>query len=77
MSTAIEVSGVTKSFQGHQALKGVSMEIPRGEIYGLLGPNGAGKTTLIRMLAGITAPDEGRVSFFREPLARHHHLRVG
>ena len=77
MSSAIHVEGVSKTFRGHQALKGVSLEIPQGGVFGLLGPNGAGKTTLIRMLAGITAPDEGRIAFFGEPLERRHQRRVG
>lgn len=77
MSEAVRVESVTKSFQGHQALKGVSVTIPKGGVYGLLGPNGAGKTTLIRMLAGITAPDSGRISFFGQPLQAAHQERVG
>lgn len=77
MSSVIQVEGVSKTYRGHRALKGVSLEIPQGGVFGLLGPNGAGKTTLIRMLAGITAPDEGRIAFFGEPLERHHQMRVG
>ena len=59
----ISVSNVTKRFGAHIALDNVSLEIPKGKIFGLLGPNGAGKTTLIRMLTGITAPDEGTIEF--------------
>ena len=52
---------IVKRYGAHTALKGVSMEVPAGEIFGLLGPNGAGKTTLIRIITRITGPDEGRV----------------
>lgn len=55
------VDHVQKSFGALRAVRGVSFEIPRGQVVGLLGPNGAGKTTTIRMITGFTPPDEGRV----------------
>ena len=61
---ALEVRGVRKSyglFQRKEALRGVSLKVVRGECYGLAGQNGAGKTTLIRLLLGLTQPDEGEV----------------
>jgi ABC-2 type transport system ATP-binding protein len=57
---AIEVEGLTKSFDGRQVVRGVSMRVMRGTIYGFLGPNGSGKTTTIRMLCGLLTPDAGR-----------------
>ena len=57
----IEAKNISKSYQGKQALNNVSINIPRGAIYGLLGPNGAGKTTFIRILTQITAPDSGEI----------------
>ncbi|MHB9054824.1 MAG: ABC transporter ATP-binding protein [Paludibacteraceae bacterium] len=57
----LEVKDVVKQYSGHRALDGVSMNIPKGTVYGLLGPNGAGKTTLIRIINCITAPDSGDV----------------
>ena len=54
---------ITKRFTNHTALDDVSIEVPRGKVYGLLGPNGAGKTTLIRIINHITAPDQGIVTF--------------
>jgi ABC-2 type transport system ATP-binding protein len=57
---AIKVEGLTKSFDGRKVVRGLSMEVKRGEIYGFLGPNGSGKTTTIRMLCGLLTPDEGR-----------------
>ena len=59
----LSVRGVTKRYAQHTALDNVSLEVPRGKVFGLLGPNGAGKTTLIRILNRITAPDAGEVVF--------------
>lgn len=59
----IAVEHVTKEFATKRALDDISLEIPKGSIYGLLGPNGAGKSTLIRIINRITAPDKGRVLF--------------
>jgi ABC-2 type transport system ATP-binding protein len=56
---AIDVQGLTKSFDGRQVVRDLSMRVKRGEIYGFLGPNGSGKTTTIRMLCGLLTPDEG------------------
>jgi ABC-2 type transport system ATP-binding protein len=57
----VEVADVAKSFGGVQALRGVSLRVHAGEVYGLLGPNGSGKTTLIRSLLGMVKPDSGSV----------------
>ena len=59
----LRVVDVTKRFANHTALDGVSIDVPRGKIFGLLGPNGAGKTTLIRIINHITLPDSGEVIF--------------
>ena len=62
MATALSITGLTKTYaSGLQALKGVDLEIERGEIFALLGPNGAGKTTLINIVCGIVTPTAGRV----------------
>src|SRR6056297_508125 len=68
---------VIKDFQGHRALDNVSINVPKGSIFGLLGPNGAGKTTLIRIINQITAPDTGAVTFDGKPLNRHDIYRIG
>jgi ABC-2 type transport system ATP-binding protein len=57
---AIDVEGLTKSFDGRKVVRDLSLRVKRGEIYGFLGPNGSGKTTTIRMLCGLLTPDEGR-----------------
>ena len=73
----LRVEHVSKHYSGHTALDDVSLDIPRGSVYGLLGPNGAGKTTLIRIVNRITAPDEGRVLFDGRPLASADVQRIG
>ena len=73
----LRVEHVSKHYSGHTALDDVSLDIPRGSVYGLLGPNGAGKTTLIRIINRITAPDEGRVLFDGRPLASADVQRIG
>lgn len=62
----LELSGLRRAFGATQALRGVSLAVHRGEVYGLVGPDGAGKTTAIRMLAGLMRPDEGRVRVLGE-----------
>lgn len=57
----LEARNVIKQYANHRALNDVSIQVPKGKIYGLLGPNGAGKTTLIRIINRITAPDSGEV----------------
>ncbi len=60
MESIISVKGLTKTYaSGYQALRNVSLEIRRGEIFALLGPNGAGKTTLINIICGIVNPGSG------------------
>ncbi len=56
---AIEVRGLTKSFDGREVVHDFSLGVERGQIYGFLGPNGSGKTTTIRMLCGLLTPDAG------------------
>ncbi len=56
---AIDVKGLTKSFDGRVVVRNLSMQVKRGSIYGFLGPNGSGKTTTIRMLCGLLTPDSG------------------
>lgn len=64
----IQVSDVSKSFQGLRALDSVSMHVPKGSIYGLVGPNGAGKSTVIRHITGVYRPDSGSILIDGEPV---------
>ena len=57
--SAVDISGLTKSFAGRVVVDHVTLRIERGEIVGFLGPNGSGKTTTIRMICGLLTPDAG------------------
>jgi branched-chain amino acid transport system ATP-binding protein len=59
MSNVLVAAQLAKSFGGLQALKNVSLQIPKGSIYGVIGPNGAGKTTLFNVLTGLYQADSG------------------
>ena len=61
MSTLLEVSGVTVSFDGFRAINNLSFQIGEPEVRAVIGPNGAGKTTFMDIITGKTKPDEGRV----------------
>jgi len=64
---AIDIRNVVKRFEEHVAVRDLSLQVPRGSVYGLLGPNGAGKTTTIRMILDVIAPDAGTISIFGAP----------
>jgi branched-chain amino acid transport system ATP-binding protein len=61
MSAQLEISEVSKSFGGVQAVSRVSLDVRRGEILSVIGPNGAGKTTLLNMISAFYHPDSGRI----------------
>lgn len=73
----IECKGVSKSFGEKVALDNVSLEIPKGKIFGLLGPNGAGKTTLIRIINRITIPSGGSILFDGRPITQEDVEKIG
>ncbi|MFL0163048.1 ABC transporter ATP-binding protein [Aquirufa salirivi] len=73
----LSIQDVVKRYSSHVALDRVSLEIPKGKIFGLLGPNGAGKTSLIRIITQITAPDEGQILFDGERLSSKHVEQIG
>jgi len=71
---ALSVSNLRKTYRtgllrrsSVDALRGVSLEVPQGEIFGLLGPNGAGKTTLVKILLGLVYPTDGTAELFGTP----------
>jgi ABC-2 type transport system ATP-binding protein len=70
MSSAIETSGLVKSFGKTRALDGIDLSVRRGSVYGLLGPNGAGKTTTVRVLATLLRPDGGTARVLGHDVAR-------
>ena len=61
MSTLLEVSGVSKTFDGFRAINNLSVQFAEAELRAIIGPNGAGKTTFMDIVTGKTIPDEGRV----------------
>ena len=73
----IECKNVSKSFGEKVALDNVTVEIPKGKIFGLLGPNGAGKTTLIRIINRITIPNSGTVNFEGRPITQDDVEKIG
>src|SRR5262245_41298687 len=67
---AVQISALSKSFDGKAAVRNLDLSIPRGSTYGLLGPNGAGKTTTIRMILRVLDPDKGSVTVLGSPLTQ-------
>ena len=62
MKKVIRASGIGKKFETTQALKDISFDVNKGEIFGFIGPDGAGKTTLFRIITTLLIPDEGKIS---------------
>jgi len=77
MDTAIALRDVVKEFDGFRAVDGITLDIPKGGIFGLLGPNGAGKSTTIRMIMDIIRPDAGTISVNGKSSAEHVRHSVG
>ncbi|MFQ5718179.1 MAG: ABC transporter ATP-binding protein [Acidobacteriota bacterium] len=75
--TAISVEKITKRYEEHVAVDGISFQVPAGSVYGLLGPNGAGKTTTLRMIMNILRPDTGQVTILGRPSGGDTLDRVG
>ena len=73
----LQIENLSKHYGKHTALSEVSLQIPRGSIFGLLGPNGAGKTTLIRILNQIIFPDKGQVLLEGHPLQPEDISHIG
>ena len=76
-NVTLRVENVTKRFGDFTAVDGLSFEVRAGRVFGFLGPNGAGKTTTIRMIVGITAPDEGRIELFGNHVSSEMQNRIG
>jgi ABC-2 type transport system ATP-binding protein len=74
---AVRLTGISKTFGEHQAVRSLDLVVPRGSLYGFIGPNGSGKTTTIRMILHILAPDSGQVEVLGETGTRAANDRVG
>ena len=70
--TAVQIKGLKKSYNNTPALKGVDIEISKGEFFGLLGPNGAGKTTTINILTGLVFKDAGTCLVFEKDIVKDY-----
>jgi ABC-2 type transport system ATP-binding protein len=66
--SAVAIENVTKTFRHHVAVDNLSLQVPRGSIYGFIGPNGSGKTTTLRMIMRIIYPDRGTIRVLDEPV---------
>ena len=77
MNNLLVANNVSKSFGSFKALNNVSLEVPKGSVFGLLGPNGAGKTTLIRIINQITMPDSGSILLDGKPLHPNDIKNIG
>lgn len=73
----LRAENVTKRFGDFTAVEDLSFEVRAGRVFGFLGPNGAGKTTTIRMIVGITVPDEGRISLFGRKVSNELQNHIG
>ena len=72
----LEMQQVTKTFGSYKALDALTMQVPRGTVYGLVGPNGAGKSTAIRHLTGVYRPDSGTVTMEGAPVYENPAAKV-
>lgn len=76
-NVTLRVENITKRFGDFTAVEDLSFDVRAGRVFGFLGPNGAGKTTTIRMIVGITAPDEGHIELFGERMSAHLQDKIG
>ncbi len=77
MSAAVELTEVSKTFGATRAVTDLSLNVPRGAIYGFIGPNGSGKTTTLRLITRILEPDQGRVVVLGEMRRHARSAKVG
>jgi ABC-2 type transport system ATP-binding protein len=73
----LRVENVVKKYGDFTAVDKISLDVKAGRIFGFLGPNGAGKTTTIRMIVGITAPDEGKIELFGQTMSPDLQDKIG
>lgn len=76
-NVTLRVENVTKRFGEFTAVDDLSFNVRAGRVFGFLGPNGAGKTTTIRMIVGITAPDEGKIELFGSKMSSELQDKIG
>ena len=69
----LQINDLHKKIGNHEIIKGLSLEVNKGEVFGFLGPNGAGKTTTIRMMVGLTTPTSGQIFIGGEALSKNRY----
>lgn len=67
-SVGVQVRGLRKSYNGNLVLKGIDLEVQRGEIFVIMGPSGSGKSVLLKHVIGLERPDEGEIDIEGEPI---------
>lgn len=77
MQPVLSVNGISKTYGAIRALNNVSLDIPRGCVFGILGPNGSGKTTMLSIILDILKPDTGSASWFGEPSSPDTRKQIG
>jgi ABC-type multidrug transport system ATPase subunit len=77
MALIVELDNLVKHYGNIHALKGVSLEIPKGTVYGILGPNGSGKTTMLGLIMNILQPTSGSIRLFGETPSAQHRKKIG
>lgn len=77
MDKILTIRNLSKRYGPVQAVDSLSLEVPRGSVFGILGPNGSGKTTTLGMLLGVTKPDSGDFSWFGKPLSFETKQQLG
>ena len=73
----VVTEGLTRTYNGVNAVDGLNLSVPAGGIYGFLGPNGAGKSTTMKLLLGLTRPTSGSMSVLGRPVSQRHPLPPG
>ena len=77
METILKVNNLSKNYGNIQAVKNVSFEVKKGDVYGILGPNGSGKTTTLAVILGILNANGGDYEWFEEPMTKFARRRIG
>ncbi len=77
METVLKINNLSKNYGNIQAIRNVSFEVNKGEVYGLLGPNGSGKTTTLAVVLGILNANGGSYQWFDEPFTKLARRRIG
>jgi ABC-2 type transport system ATP-binding protein len=77
VETVLKINNLSKNYGNLQAVRNLSFEVKKGEVYGILGPNGSGKTTTLAVVLGILQANGGDFQWFEEPFTKHIRRRIG